>query len=83
MTGAGLLDVCGIPDESWISFCNGYVQAAFDAYQKDGLFICIPPGTTRATMAGAVYAGLAASPELSGLRGTDAAARVLNALYPC
>lgn len=83
MTGAGVLEACNIASESWISFCHGYVQSAFDAYHQADLYICVPPGTTRATMAGAVSAGLSASPELGSLRGSEAVARVLDVLYPC
>lgn len=83
MTGADVLGACSIASESWISFCHGYVQSTFDAYHQANQYICVPPGTTRATLAGAVTLRLSASPELGSLRGSEAVARALAVLYPC
>ena len=41
-----LLLACTTPDESWISFCNGYMQAAFDYAVLEGL-ACAREGLTR------------------------------------
>ncbi len=46
MTGEAFSDACTRPSESWISFCNGYVQAVVDSIRPSA-GVCIPPGTTR------------------------------------
>src|SRR5690554_7122389 len=33
MTGASFSDACTRASESWISFCNGYIQAAVDSLE--------------------------------------------------
>jgi hypothetical protein len=45
MSGADLLKAGTIADYAWIGFCNGYIQAAFDATGSKG--ICPPKGVTR------------------------------------
>ena len=40
-TGAQLVTACTTADHEWIGFCNGYLQAAFDA---TGGRICAPQG---------------------------------------
>jgi hypothetical protein len=45
LNGAGLLNACTRADHEWIGFCNGYIQAAFDATGGNG--ICAPKGVTR------------------------------------
>lgn len=79
MTERGLRDVCGRADPDWISFCNGYAQAIFDAYHKPGAFICVAPGTSRADIAQAMWVGL----EGGEGNAAQAAARVLAEAYPC
>lgn len=38
MTGANFSKACTRADESWISFCNGYLQAAVDSLREsDGI----------------------------------------------
>jgi hypothetical protein len=44
LTGADLLKACTVADHEWIGFCNGYIQAAFDA--PGGKGICAPRGVT-------------------------------------
>lgn len=83
MTGMEVLEACGIPNESWISFCNGYVQAAFDAAHQPDKVICPPLGTTRAQMAQLVYEVLLANPELHPVAGPTAVAFILTSAYPC
>jgi hypothetical protein len=83
MPGSEVLRACGLPDESWVNFCNGYVQAIFDSYHRASEFICTPDGTTRAALAQAVYLGLLRSPEMLDLPGAQAAAQVMAAAYPC
>ena len=41
-----LLSACTRADESWIEFCNGYMQATQDFGAASGV-VCVTPGTTR------------------------------------
>lgn len=47
MTGEGLLNACTRAEADWISFCNGYIQAAIDLMELQEGSACIPEGTTR------------------------------------
>ena len=49
MTSAGLLSACRIPEQAWISFCNGYMQAAADAVSSTGRAY-VPADTTRTAL---------------------------------
>lgn len=80
MTPADIVTACGTPNESWISFCNGYTQAIFDAYHREGEFICPPTGTSRADMAQALYLGVR---EAASSDGATAAAQALAVAFPC
>ncbi len=80
MTPAGIQTAFGTPHESWISFCHGYTQAIFDAYHREGEFICPPAGTSRADMAQALYLGVR---EATSSDGATAAAQALAAAFPC
>lgn len=42
-----LVKACSTPDQEWIGFCNGYIQAAVDFIEFEKLKVCIPTGTTR------------------------------------
>lgn len=77
-----VLWACGHPEESWISFCHGYVQAVFDAFHRPREYICPIDGTTRAEMAQVVYIGLKASANEED-SGALATARILAKAYPC
>jgi len=46
MSAGDLLTACTTPSESWISFCNGYMQAAFDFAAIEGI-ACYEPELTR------------------------------------
>lgn len=85
-----LLDACTRPSEAWISFCHGYIQAAFDvtALRPDTADrICAPDGTTRAAMADifarAGTAHLAANPGLGALPAIEYAGAIITAAYNC
>ena len=41
LTGESFSNSCTRADESWISFCNGYIQAAIDSIREDDK-ICLP-----------------------------------------
>lgn len=81
MTGAGLLQVCTIPDMIWIDFCHGYMQAVVDA--TDGEMSCIPDGKTRAAITGEVVEVMASTPALHDLNAFAVAHAVMQRLYPC
>ncbi len=44
MTGANFSNACTRADESWISFCNGYIQDVIDSIREDDR-VCLPNGT--------------------------------------
>lgn len=80
LTGAKLLEACLTPDKEWISFCNGYIQAAFDA---DSSSICPPSGTTRDQAFEIIIPALQQAPELQKLNALSAVGLVLRTAYPC
>jgi len=83
MTGAQFLDACTRLDHSWISFCNGYVQAVVDGVEHPIQKHCIPTGTTRATIVDATVRRLKATPELRKLNAASVVFVVLLRTFPC
>ncbi|RWB66809.1 Rap1a/Tai family immunity protein [Mesorhizobium sp.] len=82
MTGAGFSSACTRANESWIGFCNGYIQAAVDSVQKsDG--ICIPSGTTRTELVTLVEKAITGSDQLKALNANEAVHLVMRQSYPC
>lgn len=85
----GVIVACGTPEEAWISFCNGYVQAVYDTAALSGVSICPPSGTTRAAMADTVFRFLnvmqdqAGADALAGVPGAAAVTLALERHYPC
>lgn len=82
MTGASFLNACSRADESWISFCNGYVQAAVDSL-REGDGVCMPSGTTRTAIVTVVHRSIATSAELQAANGLDAVRTVMQMNYAC
>lgn len=82
MDGHGLYDACGQTEETWISFCNGYMQAIVDVLEprRD---ICIPNGTTRAGIAGAVFEALDREPLLREFNAAIIVEAVVEQTFPC
>jgi len=62
LTGADLLKACTVADHEWIGFCNGYIQAAFDATGGKG--ICAPRGVTRNQLFDIIIPKLKHAPDL-------------------
>ena len=83
LTGSGFLDACTRADESWISFCNGYVQAAVDEAQREGDKLCPPPGTTRTDIVENAVSLLQRAPELQSMNAADVVHRELLSMFPC
>ena len=82
MTGSAFSDSCTRADESWISFCNGYIQAAVDGLrQGDG--VCIPSGTTRTDLVTVVERTISGSSELMTINAHDAVRVAMRQSYPC
>ncbi|MGM0585710.1 MAG: Rap1a/Tai family immunity protein [Pseudomonadota bacterium] len=50
VSAAALLEACTRAHESWISFCNGFFQAAHDLGTLNG-DVCAPSDTTRTRLA--------------------------------
>lgn len=82
MNGASFADACTRADESWISFCNGYIQAAVDSLDAPGS-ICIPPGTTRADLVTLIERVISSTPELQNMNAFRAVHIVLGGSYRC
>jgi hypothetical protein len=82
MKGETFSDACTRVDESWISFCNGYIQAVIDGLRKQDE-ICISPGTTRNDLVTIVEKEITASSHLRKLNAKDAVVLVLRRYYPC
>lgn len=81
MTGSSLLEACLIPDESWIGFCHGYMQAVVDA--TDGEISCVSASETRATITNKAVRGLRDVARLHDLNAFAATHAILRRLYPC
>ncbi len=82
MDGAGFSDACTRADESWVSFCNGYVQAVVDSISKDEK-VCLPIGTTRTDLVTVAEKEITASRQLRAMNARDAVLSVLRRHYPC
>ena len=81
MTGADLLKACTLADHGWIGFCNGYIQAAFDATGGKG--ICAPKGVTRNQLFDIIIPKLQTAPDLLELNATAVVDAILRKAYPC
>ena len=81
MTGADLLKACTIANHEWIGFCNGYLQAAFDATGGKG--ICAPRGVTRNQLFDVIIPKLKTSPDLLEVNATAVVDAILRKAYPC
>jgi hypothetical protein len=82
MNGAGFSDACTRPSESWVSFCNGYLQAVVDSISSSDE-ICIPAGTTRTDLVTIAEKEITASARLKGMNAHAAVLSVLRRQYPC
>jgi len=82
MTGESFSNACARADESWISFCNGYIQAVVDGIRKDEK-ICLPKGTSRTELVTITEKEITASSKLRAMNAHDAVLTVLNRFYSC
>lgn len=71
MTGSSFLTACPQPEQSWVSFCDGYVQAAVDSL-REGDGVCLPLGTTRSAIVTQAFGVIATSPRLQATNALDA-----------
>lgn len=81
LSGSQLLDACTRADPEWIGFCNGYIQAAFDA--TGGKEICAPKGITRNQLFDAIIPKLKGAPELLKIDAVSVVGTLLRKSYPC
>ena len=81
LSGAKLLEACTRADMEWISFCNGYLQAAFDATGGKG--VCPPRGATRNDFYDVVIPVLKQMPELQKMNAVGGVIAALRKAYPC
>jgi Rap1a immunity proteins len=81
LNGAQLLKACTTADHAWIGFCNGYIQAAFDA--SGGKGICAPKGVTRNQLFDIIIPKLMKAPDLLELNATSVIDAILRKAYPC
>lgn len=82
MDGAGFSDACTRADESWVSFCNGYIQAVIDSIPNDDK-VCLPVGTTRTDLVTVAEKDITSSRQLRTMNAHDAVISVLHRHYPC
>ncbi len=83
MTGAEFLDACTRTEASWIGFCHGYIQGAFDGLDNVADDACPPPGTSRTRIAEDVVAALRSEPSLLDRSAATLVYAYLVANYPC
>jgi hypothetical protein len=82
ITGASFSNACTRTDESWISFCNEYIQAVVDSIREEDR-VCLPNGTTRTDIVTIVEKEITASSQLREMNAHDAVRSVLRNFYPC
>ncbi len=82
MNGASFSNACTRADESWISFCNGYIQSVIDSIRAEDK-ICVPNGTTRNDIVAITEKEITASSLLRKMNANDAVRSVLRNSYPC
>jgi hypothetical protein len=82
MTGASFSNACTRVDESWISFCNGYVQAVIDSVREADK-VCLPKDGTRTDVVTVTEREITASSQLRAMNAHDAVLSVLRRFYPC
>ena len=82
LTGKSFSDACTRSDESWVSFCNGYIQAVIDSIREDDN-VCLPVGTTRTKIVTIVEKEITASSDLQAINAHDAVLAVIRPYYSC
>ena len=82
MTGASFSNSCTKADESWISFCNGYIQSVVDSIREENK-ICPPRGTSRTDLVTITEKEITASSRFRAMNAHDAVLSVLQRFYPC
>ena len=82
MTGASFSNARTRADESWVSFCNGYIQAVVDSIREDDK-ICLPNGTSRTDLVTIAEKEITASSGLQEMNAHYAVLTVLQRYYPC
>lgn len=82
MTGATFSEACTRADPNWISFCDGYVQAAIDSL-REGDGVCIPRGTSRTEIVTVAERAITAISQLQAMNAHEAVRIVMRHTYPC
>ena len=82
MNGASFSNACTRADENWISFCNGYIQAAVDSLREADR-VCLPNGTSRSDLVTITEKEITASTQLQAMNAHAAVRSVLRRFYPC
>ena len=82
MNGESFSNSCTRADESWISFCNGYIQSVIDSL-REGDGVCPPDGTTRTDVVTITEKEITGSSQLRAMNAHDAVRSVLRRSYPC
>lgn len=86
LTGAMFLDVCTRPDFAWIGFCDGYVQAIYDAWHLGagpGVPTCVPPSVTRTQLVELAVNALQQNPEYRQEQAAIVVYAVMVTAFPC
>ena len=82
MSGAMFSQACTRADQNWISFYDGYIQAAVDSL-REGDGICIPGGTTRTDLVTITERAITAMSQLQAMNAHEAVRVVMLHSYPC
>jgi hypothetical protein len=80
---SSLVDACSKKEQSWISFCDGYIQAAIDLIEFNGVEVCIPSGTTRNQIFETVYPSLAKKMPNQKDIGLISLMNTISSVYKC
>jgi hypothetical protein len=82
LDGAGFSNACTRADESWVSFCNGYIQAVIDSI-READSVCLPNSKTRTDIVTTVEKEITGASQLRAMNAYDAVRTVLRSIYPC
>jgi hypothetical protein len=78
-----LVSACTKADPEWISFCNGYIQAAVDLVELNQLKVCFPAGVTRNDIFDKVLLVIASQQYPVGQNALAVLASTVADIYKC
>lgn len=86
LTVGELYDACTRPDQAWISFCDGYMQAIYDALHQGAggnlPAVCVDSGVTR-TQLGDIFINQSPSAQEQSQHAASYVYNLFVDAFPC